>query len=248
MKNCIAVLTRGYPDLAGYSKIIKRNVHISAQLIDKDIDCLIFHEGNITSEHQTHIQAQTPELRLIFVNVKDGHSFRKEKESIPHDEEGRMYGGMGYRHMCSFWFSEFLHFTQEYDKMLRIDEDCYIQFNVDAQFKTLDSYLFVCGRWESDDYASVTRGLLDISIQKFKCAPHILFGPYTNVTGFDLAKIRLNPTLKEYMDLINESGGIYRCRWGDLPLWGEAILHIFGRETVKVDVLHYHHESHNLFL
>jgi hypothetical protein len=47
MRNCIAVLTRGYKDMKSYDILIKRNKHISNNLNDKTIDNLIFHEGNI---------------------------------------------------------------------------------------------------------------------------------------------------------------------------------------------------------
>ena len=167
MKNCVAVLTRGYTNISSYQKLIRRNTQISKNLNNKDIDCLIFHEGNIPEEHQTYIQEKTPELRLIFINVNNGHAFKKENELIPHSEESKKWGGTGYRHMCAFWFTQFLEFTQEYDKLLRIDEDCYIDFNVDQQFETLDQFTFVCGRWEHDNYSYVTRGLLHVSIIHF---------------------------------------------------------------------------------
>ena len=252
MKNCVAVLTRGYTNISSYQKLIRRNTQISKNLNNKDIDCLIFHEGNIPEEHQTYIQEKTPELRLIFINVNNGHAFKKENELIPHSEESKKWGGTGYRHMCAFWFTQFLEFTQEYDKLLRIDEDCYIDFNVDQQFETLDQFTFVCGRWEHDNYSYVTRGLLQVSINIFGCSNHTLFGPYTNVTGFNLKIIRNtienNETLRKYIDTIISSNGIYQHRWGDLPLWGEMIVNIYGKSSVKLDKLRYFHESHNLQL
>jgi hypothetical protein len=252
MKKCIAVLTRGYNNISSYQKLIKRNNNINKNLKNKDIDCLIFHEGNILEEHQTYIQEKTPELRLIFINVNNGQAFKKEKNSIPHSKESSRWGGTGYRHMCAFCFTQFLEFTKDYDKLLRIDEDCYINFSIDQQFETLEKYLFVCGRWEKEDYPFVTRGLLQISIDIFKCENHVLYAPYTNVTGFNLQNIRdsikNNSIINQYIDTIYEKDGIYEHRWGDHVLWGELIVNFYGMSSVKIDVLHYFHESHNLQL
>jgi hypothetical protein len=154
--------------------------------------------------------------------------------------------------MCAFWFTQFLDFTKQYDKVLRIDEDCFINFSVDEQFKTLDKHMFVCGRWEKEDYPFVTHGLLDISINIFKCEPHTLYAPYTNVTGFNTQKIResfkTTPLINEFVDFIYKSDGIYEHRWGDHVLWGELIINVYGMDSCKIDVLHYFHQSHNLQL
>ena len=61
------------------------------------------------------------------------------------------------------------------------------------------------------------------------------YGPYTNLIGFSLDKIRNNNAFEEYKNAIDESDMIYKRRWGDLPLWGEVIYYIFGEETLKVD-------------
>jgi hypothetical protein len=57
-KIAIAVLTRGYNDLESYNKLIARNVLIHDKLTINskfDYDVVIFHEGNITEEHQAYI-------------------------------------------------------------------------------------------------------------------------------------------------------------------------------------------------
>ena len=48
------------------------------------------------------------------------------------------------------------------------------------------------------------------------------------------------------MTEIDASGMIYKRRWGDLPLWGEAIYYIFGDDTLIIDTdIKYFHESHH---
>jgi hypothetical protein len=247
-KYCIAILTRGYSDISKYQELIKRNKHISNNLKNKSIDNLIFHENNITPEQQTYIKNQTPELNIIFINILN-HAFKKNKENIVFEYAHDF--GIGYRHMCSFWFIDFFHFVKDYSFLLRIDEDCFINFSIDDILLKLDNYTFITGI-EDIDMEFVTYGLNNFSINFMKkyynmeVAPKNPGGPYTNVIGFSLNKIRENKMFQKYMNEINFSEMIYKRRWGDLPLWGEVIHYIFSRNSLKIDKdIKYLHGSHN---
>jgi len=252
MAKCIAVLTRGYDSISKYEHLIKRNKHISANLEDKSIDILFFHEGNITQEHQIVIKNETPELNIRFICITD-IAFQIDKLEI--EVEEAMQFGWGYRHMCSFWFVNFFHAVKEYDKLLRIDEDCFIDTNIDKIFLQMDEYAFVCGKLYTD-YEFVTKGLNTFSLDfldtykddfVFKQNDaRIPIGPYTNVIGFSLDKIRNNAAFQKYREEIDKSDMIYKRRWGDLPLWGEVIYYLFGDDSLKMDdTIKYYHESLN---
>jgi hypothetical protein len=252
MKSCIAVLTRGYSDIHSYSMLIKRNKHIVNNLDDKSIDILIFHEGNINEAHQEYIQNETPELIIKFIDISN-IAFKPEKKDIAFEEAHSF--GLGYRHMCSFWFVNFWNAVKEYDKLLRIDEDCYINFNIDNILLNLNNLLFIVGKRDDDGYF-VTKGLNSFSIEFMKRNnKNFTFkknntkepgGPYTNVIGLSLNRIRENDIFQKYMTEVDASNMIYKRRWGDLPLWGEVIYYIFGSETIKIDkTIKYFHGSHN---
>ena len=247
MRSCIAVLTRGYDDMSMYYALIRRNLAIRDNLLDKTIDILIFHEGNITQEHQTHITKETPELNIKFVDVNNGLAFKRQKADIDfHPDTSRF--GIGYRHMCSFWFVDFWHFVDDYDRMLRIDEDCYIDFNIDSVLKNLDTKDFICGKW-TRDFDFVTIDLNKTTLQYIgKDMSHVETpgGPYTNVFAINLENVRYNQILRKYIKVVEDSGNIYRYRWGDLPLWGEAIYYILGMKSILIDAsIRYVHESHD---
>jgi hypothetical protein len=251
MSKCIAVLTRGYNDINQYEDLIKRNKHISNNLQDKSIDILFFHEGNILEDQQLFIKNETPELKLKFINISN-IDFQYNKINIQF-EEAELFG-LSYRHMCSFWFINFFDVINEYDKILRIDEDCFIDSNIDNIFLQLDEYLFICGKIE-DDYEYVTKGLNTFSlnfVEKFKNEysfkknddkkPN---GPYTNLFGISLNKVRSNDIFQKYKDEIDKNDFIYKRRWGDLPLWGEVIYYIFGNDSLHMDdKIKYFHKSH----
>jgi len=244
-KSCIAVLTRGYSNQIYYDKLLRRNLHIETHLTDKTTEILIFHEGNISEDDQVYIMLHTPLLKIKFVNINNGLAFRKEKDYVQLDRT--IMCPRGYRHMCSFWFVDFWHFVKDYDKLLRIDEDCFIEFNVDSVFEKLDKYKFVCGEWGNDENF-VTKGLNDFTLHhlnKPKSEAKRPAGPYTNVFAINLDSVRNSESLKNYIDSTDKSNKIYSQRWGDLPLWGEAIHYIFGMNEVSIDKLSYFHASHN---
>lgn len=245
--NCVAVLTRGYTDPTLYANLIKRNRHISQHLNDKSMDILIFHEGNISAEHQLYIEKHSPELALQFVDVST-FAFQPEKEKVPMEEA--LDFKLGYRHMCAFWFVYFFQAVEKYDKMLRIDEDCFVDFNIDQVFSQLDHHIFVCGKTESE-YNFVTKGLNAFTLDfvkryaKKSVQGRQPSGPYTNVFGLSLNPIRNQRVFQIYKNEVEKSDMIYKRRWGDLPLWGEVIHYIFGVSSLKVDPsLKYYHESH----
>lgn len=249
MKKSIVCLTRGYNKFNEYSNLIKRNKHIERQLQDKEIDIVIFHEGNI--HHQTEIQKETPSLHLIFIDVsKNDIAFKKEYESLTIDPETSFHG-WGYRHMCSFWFVDFWKFVEEYDSILRIDEDCYIEFIPETVFEALEKTPIVCGKYDKDLF-HVTKGMNDHTLQFMmnhgysSLETKLPNGPYTNVVGFHLPYLRNIPILHKYIESIKDTKCIYTQRWGDLPLWGEAIYYILGESSLFIDKnLRYFHESHH---
>jgi hypothetical protein len=48
-----------------------------------------------------------------------------------------------------------------------------------------------------------------------------------------------------YIEEISKSNYIYLYRWGDLPLWGEAITYILGNDSLVIDKeIRYYHGTH----
>ena len=253
-KSCIAVLTRGYSTPEEYQTLIQRNTYINQQLENKNIPLLIFHEGNITLEHQTYIADKTPLLRMQFIDIcQDNLAFRKEKAHIP-SYVNIAWAGLGYRHMCSFWFVDFWHFVKEYDYLIRLDEDCNIHVPLDPLFIDLqneDIQLITAVYQKDEDFVTIdmnkfTRNFIhdetgDNNVPE-KYPPN---GPYTNFFGMNLKKLRTNERLHKYISAVDKSDHIYHYRWGDLPLWGESVSYILGESTVKIDpLIRYYHGTH----
>ena len=120
-----------------------------------------------------------------------------------------------------------LEYVSNYNKILRIDEDCYIKSSIENIFSKCDNKVCLFGHYTNDS-KYVTKGLNDFTISflknknilKKKSKPS---GPYTNIICFNLDLLKQNKLLFDYINEIKKSNNIYIYRWGDLPLWGEVL-------------------------
>ena len=67
-ETAIAVLTRGYEDLAHYDQFIARGQALAAMPWAQKVDHLIYHQGDITPSQQEHLRLAT-KLRMEFINI-----------------------------------------------------------------------------------------------------------------------------------------------------------------------------------
>jgi hypothetical protein len=262
MSKAIVVLTRGYDEVSMYDKLILRNINILKNLNDLSIEIIIFHEGNILENHQSYIKSKTPFLNIKFINVKEKGKAFIDKSYIKRSPECSRYP-IGYCHMCSFWFVDFWNYVEDYDYILRIDEDCIIDFNIEDIFNTLEQKVACYGSWVRDDedyvkglyqfnakYLKINNLPIVTSIDESYCDNIYKFwtsketGPYTNIIGLNLLKLRNNENTKKYIETIKYSDYIYIYRWGDLPLWGTVLKYFFSKEEhIKLKNIKYIHDG-----
>jgi len=265
MSKAIVVLARGYNDIKKYHKIILRNIYIAKKLTDLNIPVIIFHEGNIIEYHQNYIKNATPKLNIKFIDVKEKNLAFKDKSYVKRSKECSKHN-IGYCHMCSFWFVNFWEFVKEYDYILRIDDDCLINFDIVNVFNILESKVACYGTWVRDDeiYLKYMHNfnmdflkhhnipinkLIDDSYVDSYCDAwrSSITGPYTNIIGLNLSKLRENNNLMKYIETVKYSDFIYMYRWGDLPLWGSALTYFFKKEEhIKLKEIKYIHENYKI--
>ena len=128
------VLTRGYTDPSEYDRmLIPRNKAI-AKWAPVDMDHLIFHEGNIPAAHHQYILERSPaSMHIIFVNVANLFDPSKDVpcNDVPQTSACQCTPlsnsfSLGYKHMCHFWFIDFLRYVRGYKFVIRVDEDCIV--------------------------------------------------------------------------------------------------------------------------
>jgi hypothetical protein len=237
-KVAVCVLTRGYKNKFMYSDLVTRNRSIFKNLTkysrEYDIEYIIFHEGNITSDHQEYIQSRTPSILFKFVDV--GHEFTNEKQLKSIYTKPTTLSesfSSGYKSMCKFWFDGFLRYTSAYDYIIRIDEDCFLlDFplrELIQKMKAKDVHYITPSNLKSD-HADVTVGLEELANEFLKSNKSLMMdaltlenNPYTNVFLIDGHWYRENKIFRDFCEKVHASNGIFVNRWGDLPLWGVVI-------------------------
>lgn len=230
MNNAIVCLTRGYKNLTGYDSLIKRNKAIHKHLnSDFKYPLVIFHEGNITEEHQSHITANSEGQKLAFVDISD------------------VWVG-GYESMCRFHAYWIWEYCQSFDYILRVDEDCWIE-NIDVDpFDQIGENVYLkTVYW--DESHSETNATLPAKVESLTGVSHEVFYnrkyPYTNVSLSSVAFWR-RTAIAEVLKEISLCDDQIKNRWGDLPVLGSLLnIYAVGRVGTLTGLTYYHH-SHNV--
>lgn len=146
---------------------------------------------------------------------------------------------MGYRAMCLFWFDDFLDYVQDYDEILRIDDDCTLDRG-QPEPELPEGVVFASSATQGCDVPEFTEGMPELfqkidPLADYSKCKH----PYTNVMWLDVKWALRTRSMKSS---VLESRCIQINRWGDLPLWG-FYLKLLG---VPIHPLHlsYFHGSH----
>jgi len=264
-KNAIVVLSRGYNDIHRYNTLIKRNINIYDNIISKvddEFDIIIYHEGNITKEHQNHISSVTPKLNLKFLNVKtsgNNQAFNDAKNLVnmdlcPPTPQSKAFP-LGYKHMCHFWSIDFINYLKDYEYIIRIDEDCFVSnFDVSILKEMKEKEIhFISPYFQEQDEEFVIVGmekLWEEFISENNITPVKSFKditcPYTNFMIVNIKFLKENEIISKILNKIDMSHGIYSNRWGDLPIWGMILSTLVDEKNyLETKKISYFHGSHN---
>jgi hypothetical protein len=262
-KVTISVLTRGYDSLDGYDNLIHRNKCIRKHILSKtnlEIDCIIFHEGNITDSHQKYISNES-QVPLIFKNVKecgDKTAFDNSRDVInselcPPTELSSQFP-LGYKHMCYFWSINLFDYLLDYEYVIRIDEDVFIQ---EIDIRILESIIdqkikfaapYICPFLDHPDVMigleKLTKEFVETNNLKINGNISNVYAPNTNVMILNLDYYRNHTIIQNYLVEIKESHGIYSNRWGDATVWGIITQKLQEDPFYLCDDVVYFHDSH----
>ena len=218
-KAAIVGLIRGYGDLQSYFRVIRRN-----KLLHKNFNArygypvILFHEGNVCQEHRDYMSRSTP--NLTFVDVGEDHFSRRPGVDQLHPAD------LGYRHMCRFYALGIYDYLTDYDYVMRLDDDSYIEskigYNIFEFMRSNDlDYGYV--KSEYDTHAETMATLPDF-VRKYVLTNQITMNCdfeaidclhyYSN---FHVTRVSfwLRNDVQKFLEAIDNDGGIYRYRWGD---------------------------------
>lgn len=277
----VAVLSRGHEQLSDYTPLIQRNRALDVALRHNvgeaatndnraqvngnrsehaiSVEHLIFHEGNVTPEQQIYIRARSRLAPLTFIDVSAefAPTLPAQQESAwcqPTSKSERF--SHGYKCMCRFWLDGFLRYTENWDYLVRLDDDCTVaHLDLPHCIQRMQhdglTYLTPC---RQKDHPDVTVGLeaflRDFASQEnLDHQPSIANCPYTNCAIIDLNHYRQNTRFQRFCQAVHASGCIDINRWGDLPLWGGFLSLESPEQPLNIeDSISYFHGSHRGFV
>ena len=145
----VITLARSFKKTSEFRSLIYRNEMIlkhmysfknSSVTTNSNPDIVIFHDKDdpISSDMQSYIVSQTPELHFVFRVVSfTGHAIFTDEKKTAFKHVHPMctptkinYWDVGYKNMCRFWFIGVYEYLQDYSWALRLDDDCWLKDNI----------------------------------------------------------------------------------------------------------------------
>ena len=165
----------------------------------------------------------------------------------------------GYKCMCRFWFYAFLKYTNKYKYVIRIDEDCIVkEFSYTIFNKMMSENIYLSAPSIVNDfndgiYADGMKECVnefmiinsDIVSKQLNFGDSVPVSPYTNFVIIDVDYFMKSILFKRWYEFIENDGGIFVNRWGDMPLWGLFLSFSDVKYYEEKSILYYH-KSHNL--
>ena len=227
----IATFSQGQTTVGGYDNLIKRNQAIASKLLPKlapnSYELVIFHDGSISPEHQKKI-TKASGTKLKFINVlktapKTGFNPAKEIPCVFELPEDASYFS---RHLCHFWFVDFLDYLDGYDYLIHIDENTVLIDSPNIVEVMQNQNLKFLTAEQKNISPNTSASLPEFSsfFRAGKLEPYIdlsgySVGPRTNCMAIDLNHFRDLQPFKQFTGAIDAWGMIYSHLWSLGALW-----------------------------
>ena len=221
----------------------------------KNYDVTIFHEKNYRNLFKICLKILFNRLCFIEISLNTPDLFKEIKYL-----ESTSKFGEGYRNMCRFFNSEFYIYLKDYDWYCRLDTDSYIIEKIEYNLFDFMSnhnmiYGYVAEVLESPD---VVLGLGDfikeynLNNEIVPTNSNLIFdnGRYTLrmiYTNFEIINLSFfyQYRVQKFINHIDESGNIYKYRWGDAPLRTFTINNFLRKDQIiRFDDIGYMHKPY----
>lgn len=253
-KAAIVLLTKGYPSIQYYEKLIKRNTLIYEKFnkhLGQQYPLLIFHEGNILDDHQNAIIEASKNQTISFINIAKDFIW---PENIPMYALQDTGFHPGYRLMCKFNCFHIWKYVKDYDYIFRIDEDTFIgELKYDVfQYMQDNNMDYLVSRFCEEYHAltnstipAVAHNLLGDKYTEDMYDQSNLWVPLTNLyvarTG-----LFLQDEVQTFLKKLTSDPRFLTHRWGDHVVMG-IVLKAFSTPA-KISYVHnftHYHGSHD---
>jgi len=172
-----------------------------------------------------------------------------ELRKLPRFQQGF---NIGYKGMCLFYSSEFIHYLKEYDYGIRLDADSIVQSNFEIDEFIESGKLYGYVRDKRDSHRETCETLPD-AIKSYvrtnnvpiKCKESEI-NCWNFYNNFNISKLSLwrSTEYVRFMNFINKDGGIQRHRWGDSTIQANAVKMFCDKSQIQKFDFAYEHRSH----
>jgi lipopolysaccharide biosynthesis glycosyltransferase len=216
-----------------YRVLIKRNRSLNGIANTySNVDFIIFHEDSLTIDDKLFIQTCT-DYPLKFISVQAEFNVIEVKESnFCFETDLSKEFSDGYRNMCKFWFTGFFKYVEEYDKIIRFDEDCVLVKDIPPDYFTVmgDPFRVASTFPDLDDVNVGLKAFYDGFCEENNL--EITWNntkriPYTNFVCFRPGYFINNELFRKFVEAVYNTHCIEVNRWGDSSVWA-LTLHVLN--------------------
>tara|TARA_B100001057_G_C22863703_1_gene955623 strand:- start:3447 stop:4970 length:1524 start_codon:yes stop_codon:yes gene_type:complete len=195
----------------------------------------------------------TPEMRSLVGNDTEIIDIRKfptpKLQQLPRFKQNL---NIGYKGMCLFYSSEFVHYLSEYDYAIRLDGDSVVasELYIDEFIESNKIYGYVRDKQDSHRETCET---LPVAIKSYVNDNNIKINCkesdincWNFYNNFNISRLSFWNTqnFKNFMQFIHDQDGIEKHRWGDSTIQANAVkMFCKPNEIFKFDFA-YEHRSH----
>lgn len=217
----------------GYSAFVESATRIrEAFQLERAYPHLVLHEGNLDVAHQASLRSRVPWLSFINVSTVWG-----DAKNVPmRDATDRP---LGYNHMCRFFAMQIFGVVHElgYAWIMRVDDDIFFLRRV-----AYDPFRLLFERPEAVyGYGVLNREEHEVTVATLQpwlvewckrrrlafceaTAAEVFSHMYfNNLFAANVEWWLRDPGVRDLMQDVDQSAGIYRNRWGDAPLHTAAL-------------------------
>lgn len=218
---------------------IKQNLKTKYQV---DMKLFVDQDGSLSNEVQEIIGTET---EVIDIRKCPTDEIKK----LPRFKQG---SNIGYKGMCLFYSSEFIHYLDGYDYGIRLDADSILQspLEIDDFIESGRLYGYVRDKRDShrETCETLPKAIKDYVRQNnisIKCEMSDI-NCWNFYNNFNISKLSFwsSDDYQNFMSFINEDGGIQRHRWGDSTIQANAVKMFCDKENIVKFKFAYEHRSH----
>lgn len=216
-------------------------------------DIIIFYDSKFPFDIQSQNQIKKNRNEIKFIQIPD--NLWKPPDNININNKNNWVGNypVGYRNMCRWYGILIFKYIKDlgYDWILRLDDDAYIHSNINYDiFEFMHDNNKIYGyrclskesiNWRKFFIEEIAKYILQKKLQnkyeillkyfilnqdKWESNKFNLIGPYTNFFITNVNNWINDNNIVEFLEYIDNMGGIYKYRWGDLIIH-TAVINIF---------------------